>query len=254
MEPIKFDKHIKDTLDKRKLEPSANAWDELSKRLDGNQEKNKREKLYWWLGIAASIVGVVFIISESINNKTQKDIIPQIVVTPEDEKSDISVIIDEDLKNLNEDIEKEMVDVNETKIEEVVKQPLNQSKSGEVVITSIKNKTRDQLKDSNIDSIQSLPKSLTFEEQKIQDIVAQAHEIKKSKNEVTDAEIEVLLIQAQKEIALEKMYNKSTGIVDANILLQDVEAEIEESFRIKVLKALKESYISVKTAVAHRND
>ena len=90
--------------------------------------------------------------------------------------------------------------------------------------------------------------------QKIQDVVAQIKNLKENNTAVTDEAIDALLTEAQKEIALDKLYNESTGIVDANLLLQDVEADLEESFRAKVFKALKENFISVKTAVAQRND
>jgi len=78
----------------------------------------------------------------------------------------------------------------------------------------------------------------------------------KAKNiDVTDADIDVLLKEAQKEIIRNRIYNKTTSVVDANALFQDVEAELNQSsFRNKVFEALKSSYNSVKTAVAHRND
>jgi|GEM_PF-6899774 len=78
----------------------------------------------------------------------------------------------------------------------------------------------------------------------------------KAKNiDVTDADIDVLLKEAQKEIIRNRIYNKTTSVVDANALFQDVEAELNQSsFRNKVFEALKSSCNSVKTAVAHRND
>ena len=50
------------------------------------------------------------------------------------------------------------------------------------------------------------------------------------------------------------MFNESTGVVNAHALLQDVEDDLEQSFRSKVFQALKENYITVKTAVAQRNN
>ena len=43
-------------------------------------------------------------------------------------------------------------------------------------------------------------------------------------------------------------------MIDASDLLQDVEADLDQSFRDKVFKTLKSSYYSVKTAVADRNN
>jgi len=42
-------------------------------------------------------------------------------------------------------------------------------------------------------------------------------------------------------------------LVDANALLQDVEAELQDSFRTRVFETLKSTFKTVKTAVADRN-
>ncbi len=77
----------------------------------------------------------------------------------------------------------------------------------------------------------------------------------KSKNqEVTDEVIDALLLEAQKEIRFNKSYNNSTGIVDANMLLQEVETDLDQSFRSKVFDAIKASFGTVKTVVAQRNN
>jgi len=71
---------------------------------------------------------------------------------------------------------------------------------------------------------------------------------------VSDAEINTLLDQAQKEISLHRLYNETTKKVDANALLEDVEADLEQSFRNRAFKAIKSGYKYVKTAVAERNN
>ena len=97
-------------------------------------------------------------------------------------------------------------------------------------------------------------KVLTFEEQKITEVVAKVEELKSKNQEVTDEVIDALLLEAQKEIRFNKSYNNSTGIVDANMLLQVVETDLDQSFRSKVFDAIKASFGTVKTVVAQRND
>ena len=63
-----------------------------------------------------------------------------------------------------------------------------------------------------------------------------------------------LLKEAEREIFKDKLKNENTRTVNANDLLQDVEADLEQSFRAKVFETLKSSYDSVKTAVANRNN
>ena len=94
----------------------------------------------------------------------------------------------------------------------------------------------------------------TFEDLKLQEIVAQVQALKKTNKTVSDAEINALLDQAQKEIMLNKLYNEATKTVDADALLQDVEADLEQSFRERAFKAIKSGYEYVKTAVAERNN
>ena len=95
---------------------------------------------------------------------------------------------------------------------------------------------------------------LSFEDQKVKDVVAQIHQLQKDKKEVTAEEIDALLEAAQKEITMQKLYNEATNKVDANALLQSVENDLEQSFRAKVFEAIKSGYESVKTAVAERNN
>ena len=72
---------------------------------------------------------------------------------------------------------------------------------------------------------------------------------------MTDAEIDVLLAEAQREIISNQIFNKNTNKVDANALLLDVEAELyPESFRERVFEALKEGFVKARDAVANRNN
>ena len=84
--------------------------------------------------------------------------------------------------------------------------------------------------------------------------MAQVKNLKDKNQEVSDAAIDALLLQAQKEIRFEKLYNKTIGVVDANLLLEEVENDLDQSFRSKVFEAIKASYGTVKTAVAQRNN
>lgn len=254
MAPIKFEENIKEKLDKRTLQPSSEAWKKLSSRLESSEIK-PTNKVYWWLGIAASIVGILFITGQFFNNQPTQIITPEIVNTPE--------VIERDFYNpiINSEIEKVIPGVHEsiskTEVREtpLLKQSnldVESSKLEEIVIANSHQATIEILeKDIPVDTIL---KKLTFEEQKIQEVVAQIDLLKQENKEVTDSAIEALLNEAQKEITLDKLINKETGMVDADLLLQDVEAEVDQSFRSKVFEALQRSYNSVKTAVANRNE
>ena len=81
MAPIKFDEHIKEKLEGRNIQPSNQAWNKLSERLDVH-EKNKNHKGYWWLGIAASVIGILFVVSQFFNHDIKVETNTKVAETP----------------------------------------------------------------------------------------------------------------------------------------------------------------------------
>jgi hypothetical protein len=79
-------------------------------------------------------------------------------------------------------------------------------------------------------------------------------EIKSETASVTDRETDSLLKIASKELFKDKLQKETSKTVDANALLMSVEDDMGQSFRSKVFEALTESYKTVKTAVAERNN
>ena len=71
---------------------------------------------------------------------------------------------------------------------------------------------------------------------------------------VSDSEIESLLQLAQKKLAINKILVEKKTTVDAGSLLQDVETDLDESFRDKIFNRIVSGYNTVATAVAERND
>lgn len=247
MESNKFDNSIKDKLESRSLQPSNNAWAKLSERLE-KEDKKQNNKAIWWLGIAASVVGVLFVVFQFFNTEEVK---PAIVDSPRviQKNENTQVAVDE--VNVSKGVEKE-IQINE----KVEKLPIEddstiQINENPVAITKYKALIK---KEEVLQPVKVAQESLTFEAQKIQDVVTKVQLLKDNNQEVSDAVIDALLLEAQQEIRLKKLYNETSGVVDANMLLQDVENDLDQSFRSKVLEAIKASYNSVKTAVAQRND
>lgn len=255
MAPIKFEEHIKEKLDKRTITPSADAWSKLCARLDENS-KTKNSKMFWWLSIAASVVGILLVVTQFFKTDEVVPKTPNNMVTPKVEK--IESIDNVATENTVEP--KEILKENTTVIKPKNNVAVNKTEEDNkplhttIAVTAPK---RDHLKKEQLaeeQPLKVLQKDLSFEDQKIQNVVTQALNVKNSNEEVTDAFIDSLLLEAQKEIHLYRMINEKTGVVDANVLLQDVEEELDRSFREKVFKALKDSFVTVKTAVAQRND
>lgn len=260
MAPIKYEEQMKEKLEKRSLQPSPESWDLLAKRLDA-EEKRKNKSLYWWMGIAASFVGILLVTTFYFNSNTVDKTIPTIVDTEE------NVIQQKENQKIETPIKKEEVAVeNVHSIENNLK--VKETKANASLIVSKQNKLTNKLpqeevvaQTDNLSPKESLEKvsvieksKLTFEDQKIQDVVAEINALKAKGNTISDSEIDSLLKKAQKEILNNRLYNENTRMVDANALLQDVEEDLQQSFRSKVFEALQSGYESVKTAVAQRNN
>ena len=84
--------------------------------------------------------------------------------------------------------------------------------------------------------------------------MAEINDLKTENALVTEQEIDSLLKQAERDILTNKLQRSNTRTVDANALLQDVEADLEQSFRSRVFETLLNNYETVKTAVAERNN
>jgi predicted RNA-binding Zn ribbon-like protein len=262
MAPIKFEDNLKEKLEHRRLQPSTEAWETLQNKLD-NSEAKKSNRTLWWLGIAASFAGILFVVTVFFNNDEKQTIEPIIVDT---EKANIPN--KNEFNALNKSVQE--VAVEEAKIKKaqpkskvnaVHKIPVFKTQLKQQQDKLIKVDPKEVIAQTDI-KVEETPiikktneaKTLTYEELKLREVVAQIQALKKNNHTVSDADIDALLDQAQKEIALKRVYNESTKTVDADALLQDVEADLEQSFRDRVFKALKSGYQEVKTAVAERNN
>ncbi|MCK7590308.1 hypothetical protein M0G43_06970 [Subsaxibacter sp. CAU 1640] len=260
MAPIKYEEQMKDKLEKRSLQPSAESWATLAKRLDEEQHK-KNNSRYWWIGVAASVVGILFISILYFNNSYDKSHTPAVVDVKNDasqsenvnEKNQIAVDVTKE-DEVVADVKKsknESVNKSDSEVIKIDKKHSEKSISEEIMVAEIeKPKPEESIKEVN--EIKNT--TLTFENQMVQDVVAQIKNLKSSGKTVTDTEIDSLLKQAQKEILSNRLYNENTRTVDANALLQDVEEDLQQSFRSKVFEALQSGYESVRTAVAERNN
>ena len=267
MAPIKFDDNIKDKLEKRSLQPSSDAWDTLSNRLDANDKKKSRS-LFFYIGIAASIVGVLFVTTLFFNSSEDKFESPQVVDIEIEEKQEeletpeTIVVTSKDnnilkKENLKEFIPQESSSIkNEPKIAQISEENKTIVKKEKVIINDFKMETVVAVIDTNasIKKEAVAINKLTLEQAKILDVINKIELLNADGIAATDQEIEDLLKQAEKDILKQRIYNETTRTVDADALLQDVEQDLEQSFRTKVFEVLKSKYKTVKTAVAERNN
>lgn len=263
MAPIKFEEQLKEKLEQRSIQPSSDAWNKLSERLD-NVEEKQNNKGFWWLGIAATLVGVL--VTLSFIFKTNTEIIEPTIVDAKKE----NVIEKQGLQNL-EVLENNAVAIeeNDKKSDEaqqndakklIIKTPLKtviKEKQNMLIPNKVNEAVANvdtKLNEVNNKAFETKSEILSFETQKVNEVVAQIQKLQQENKEVTTEEIDALLATAQKEITMQKLFNEATKTVDADALLRSVEDDLELTFRDKVFSAIKSGYETVKTAVVERNN
>ncbi len=277
MAPYKLEDNIREKLEERELKPSADAWQKLEVKLDKTQPK---QKSIGWYYIAASFVGVLIVASFFINN-----------TKPQVNNDLVDTTVKEDVfKNASENASERIL--NNTTVAEIDsslpdsnmvetasdKEKTNSAKDAEekqklnsVKPVSIPKKKSEVAKKiartevvasastSEIEKKKQLEeeKSMPSEEDilfnnKIDEVVASVKQLQEDNTHVTAAEVEKLLDKARRDIQTQRILNSQK--VDATALLQDVEWELEKSFRDKVFDALGDGFTKIRTAVIERND
>lgn len=249
---MKLDDHIKETLEKRTIKPSDTSWSTLADRLDA-ADKIKNKVVYWWLGIAASVVVILFTVTVFITGNRSETEIPILVDTQK--QVDSQFIPMEKLPTQRQVVE---VDKNKETFESLQKNsPQNEFINKQIDLKISEKQIIAAAKIDKENVVEPLQTDLLkdiLENEKVTEIVAQIQDLKNEGHVVSDADIEILLAQAQKEIRFQTIINDGTFTVDASALLQDVESDLEQSFRNKIFEAFKQSFEIVKTAVAERNN
>ncbi len=249
---MKWEDNIKEALENRTIKSSDASWAALADRLDA-ADKTKNKTSFWWMGIAATVVGILFAVTVFFNANPTDIRKPVIVDTQQQVKDPILpmeqappqyqlVETHQDVESV-EPFEKESANKKPEKKQKIVMPTTKQN------LTIAKNQKKE-----TYEPLEIIPQKETLEDKKVSEIVAQINDLKSKGQTITDADIDALLFQAQKEIAFQTILKDGTITVNASALLQDVETDLQQSFRNKIFEALKSSYETVKTAVAERNN
>ncbi|WP_188360522.1 hypothetical protein [Flavobacterium orientale] len=224
MEPNNIEKQIKEKLSQREIQPSANAWDRLDAMLSVEEQKPKRN--YKWLSIAAVFVGFTVIGIFMMNKEnSNENVIPSNPVVLENEMETIKNEIRIDSENVFSEVEKTAVVNNQT------------------TKKIIESKTEINPKKDIILDVQPI-KENPIVENKI---------IEKSTNSYINPESLLAEITSGEKVKLKELPLKPQVKVDANMLLNSAENEVNESFRNKVIQTFNDKYNAAKSSLANRN-
>ena len=261
MERLKFEKQFAKTLKAREIPASENSWKKLNEQLQDHQKSTGRR--FWWLGIAASLVGGILVLS-LVFKKDSIPASPGLVNTPTKvEKKKISEPVlkssEKEIRIASEENKEPLKAVERKKKSSVYTISHTNKVQSSIAKTEVgarnleKSKFTEVLKASEISAKNDVLKN-EITSQDINEVLTEIASAQNKGKAVTDAEVDALLQQAAERIAKEKTYSYDPQNIDANALLQDVELEINDSFREKVFEILKEGFNKARSAVANRNN
>ena len=238
MEPNKLDLEIKQKLDARTIQPSAQAWDRLSAKLD-IAEKTKSKRNYNWIYIAASLVGFSLIGTVFFT-----------VLDTEIVDNNLPTVVLEQKKDVNKS-EESKID-NENVLPNLLQNKmLKESKV--VANNSIKTQSKQLSNEENTVSTINQSK----ENNAVVNVDENSNYQSVSKNKYISAER--LLAEISKSKVEKPSFNRpieryKSGIaVNANSLLINAESELNQSFRETAIEKINKNYNSIKAVLANRN-
>jgi len=256
--------NIKSILEERSMEVSENSWEKLSNQLDAYDRKKKRTRFYPYAACLALLVGFILFMllktetrlgTETIvktetkaNNHSPKSASQREIILKENEnvsikteevveqESTVKVVDNELIKNKSASKGENKLEVElhkEIQNTVAIAQKENSAKEIETIITQ-----KEKIVDPNAELKASIA-ALSASE----------------KIMITDEEINELLKEAQqslKKIAVQKEIN-STKFATADELLEEVELELDQSFKQKVFELIKTNLQKTRTVVADRD-
>ncbi len=278
MAPLKFEEKIKEKLEHRSIKPSESSWEKLSTQLDTVQSQKKGIKIVWWYSVAAIFIGVVVITSvmknknaasdqintQFVHNNSKENLEKRNVDGTHDESIKQKLIEEKDIINSDNSVATDQLVTSlpekkeATSLRNIVSSNTSNSKKVEPdtvlkeknnnpgLAKNDKNKVEDKKQE---DVLVIKPNAI---EDKVASVVAQIQDMQNNNVQVTEDEINMLLLKAQREITTKKIIKQNT--VSASALLQGVEEELDETFKERVYEALKTGFQKVKTTVAERKN
>ena len=247
-----LENNIREKLENREITPSKEAWKKLELQLG---ESKPTRAIGWYYYLAAGILVLLILSSVFIQHKNElennlvretfpkkENIEKQVEIASQ--STDSSAIKKSSSKEGSKDnsIEVKPASLKESAVDKkILKQEMLAESSKTIKPESTENSI---LAEENPEN--------TFLDVKANEVVASVRLLQNTNGEVTMDEVENLLYNAQRDIQVSKILLKPK--VDATALLNDVEWDLEKSFREKVFNTLGEGFHKIRTAFSGRND
>ena len=244
----RLEKHIKKKLQERVITPSTGAWDKIAAELKSEEGFSSSKKVYWW-AVAAGLTGMILLTIGFFAEQKPEAVNEKIVFEEEAPKENLPGVESQTLvQDETRIVSKEKLVLDTPKTKETAKKEewLIEDKNHNQVANAETVREKEPLNDAK--EVTDL--AIT---NKLEEVLAQVNAMENGAITVSDAEIDSLLMNAQKELLTEKVLGKG-GTVDALALLNEVEMELYDDLRNPLFIKLKEGFFKLRTAVADRNN
>ncbi len=253
MGQLKFEKKFREKLNEREIEPKSSSWEALSARLES--EDKRRNPIFWWVGIAATIIGGILIFGSFFKEPLpdNPEIVNVPVEIPEQKENGIQQKISEEAKpeaiafEEKEEIIEPPAREKTSKVSEEKKTVISQNKAAVAAVQKSIRAQEPILKPEII--VTEVPEL----SQSIQNAMAEVVLQQRGGN-ISDAEVDALLAEASSKLNKSWEQKEFSEKITSNALLWDVEMELEASFREKVFDVVKDNFIKARIAVENRNN
>lgn len=246
-----FEKDFRDKLRNREIRPTEDSWDRLNNQLDQTRRRGNKRSL---LAGVAAVVAIGFLITTFFFSQPE---------TP-------SVVLEESaVKEIEQNQERpesrlKLEETTTTPASTVAQSPVVHSEQPLEQPVSIESvdKAEPELAQTHLSEMKKTGQPLapgiqdaqTFTDdhlrQKVDELIVEVQQLEQENGQVSDAEIEALLLLALQD--LEDRDDTNSDGVDADELLAEVENELENSFRKRVFQLVKQGFELTRTAVVDR--
>lgn len=222
MELNKIDSHFKEQLNSREIKPSEMAWGKLDAMLS---ETEKPKRKHTWLYVAASFVGFLLIGSVFFNqNKNTIDVKRN------------NIVIENTIQK----------DSSKTEIKPIIKK-LNVSKS-------ILKQETEPLAQTQKNSTNNIESKILKSKEKVLTEIEPNKQIKAIAVTETQTQVKEDALLALVENNSKSEINKSSIKINPTTLLNEVDGELQLSFREKAFNTIFQKYKVAKEVVVNRNN
>lgn len=258
MEPNNIENQIREKLNSREIQPSAQAWDRLDAMLTVGEEKKTKRSFFSfkYIGIAASVLvfvtlGLFFFNQKNTTIETQNSVVN--TESEETPNSKFQIPNIENKQNKEVIVSNEKMTTNKSTSETRNLDPKNNS---EVSIINQKNNQSQSLtiinREKEIEYM--IGEAIGIKDLPIIESPTKVFISKKSNSKKpTYINVDELLSSVDNSNSPKAKTTSDKIKVDATALLSNADKEVETSFREKIINRVSKNYKEVKVALSTRN-